>query len=90
MTTVAVVRKQGVAAVAADTLTKWGSAKESALYIANHEKILKVGESLIAVTGFGQESDRTRARDAGFDGHLTKPAEPDAILAALSPEAQPK
>ena len=45
---------------------------------------------LIAVTGFGQESDRTRARDAGFDGHLTKPAEPDAILAALSPEAQPK
>ncbi len=40
-----------MAAVAADTLTKWGSAKESALYIANHEKILKVGESLIAVTG---------------------------------------
>jgi ATP-dependent protease HslVU (ClpYQ) peptidase subunit len=51
MTTIAVVRKEGVAAVAADTLTKWGSAKESALYIANHEKILKVGESLIAVTG---------------------------------------
>jgi ATP-dependent protease HslVU (ClpYQ) peptidase subunit len=51
MTTVAVVRKDGVAAVAADTLTKWGSAKESALYIANHEKILKVGDSFIAVTG---------------------------------------
>ena len=33
-----------MAAVAADTLTKWGSAKESALYIANHEKILQVGE----------------------------------------------
>jgi ATP-dependent protease HslVU (ClpYQ) peptidase subunit len=51
MTTVVVVRKDGVAAVAADTLTKWGSAKESALYIANHEKILKVGDSFIAVTG---------------------------------------
>lgn len=51
MTTVAVVRKDGIAAIAADTLTKWGSAKESATYIANHEKILKVGESYIAVTG---------------------------------------
>ncbi len=43
MTTVAVVRKEGVAAIAADTLTKWGSAKESAVYIANHEKILQRG-----------------------------------------------
>ncbi len=51
MTTVAVVRKDGVAAIAADTLTKWGSAKESAAYIANHEKILKVGDNYIAVTG---------------------------------------
>jgi len=51
MTTVAVVRKQGVAAVAADTLTKWGSAKESAAYIFNYDKILRLGESYIAVTG---------------------------------------
>ncbi len=51
MTTIAVVRKNGLAAIAADTLTKWGSAKESATYIANHEKILQVGDSYIGITG---------------------------------------
>jgi ATP-dependent HslUV protease, peptidase subunit HslV len=51
MTTIAVVRKNGVAAIAADTLTKWGSAKESATYIANHEKILGVGDGYIGITG---------------------------------------
>jgi len=40
-----------VAAIAADTLIKWGSAKESAAYIANHDKILRVGDSLVGVTG---------------------------------------
>ena len=34
---------------------------------------------LIAVTGWGQEEDRQRARSNGFDAHLTKPADPDAI-----------
>ena len=51
MTTIAVVKKNGVAAIAADTLTKWGSGKESAEYVANHEKVLKVGDSIIAITG---------------------------------------
>src|SRR5882672_5633495 len=51
MTTIAVVRKGGVAAIAADTLTKWGSAKESAAYILNSEKVLKVGANYVAVTG---------------------------------------
>ena len=51
MTTIAVVRKNGIGAIAADTLTKWGSAKESATYIANHEKILSVGDSYIGITG---------------------------------------
>ena len=30
---------------------------------------------LIALTGYGQEEDRRRALDAGFDAHLTKPAD---------------
>lgn len=30
---------------------------------------------IVAVTGWGQESDRQRAVDAGFDAHLTKPVE---------------
>jgi CheY-like chemotaxis protein len=38
---------------------------------------------LVAVTGWGQGSDRARAYEAGFDAHLTKPAEPDLILSML-------
>lgn len=38
---------------------------------------------LVAVTGWGQDPDRARARDAGFDAHLTKPATPDHILTIL-------
>lgn len=30
---------------------------------------------LVAVTGYGRSDDRRRARDAGFDAHLTKPVE---------------
>ena len=37
---------------------------------------------LIALTGYGQEEDRRRAWEAGFDHHLTKPADP-ALLEAL-------
>src|SRR5262249_16425586 len=32
---------------------------------------------LIAITGWGQDEDRQRARQAGFDHHLTKPVDPD-------------
>jgi len=41
---------------------------------------------LVAVTGWGQENDRRRSREAGFDRHLVKPVNPDdieAIVAAL-------
>ena len=34
---------------------------------------------LIAVTGWGQESDKRRALAAGFDHHLTKPVDPDRL-----------
>lgn len=33
------------------------------------------GIVLVAVTGWGQEEDRRRSREAGFDHHLTKPAD---------------
>ena len=29
---------------------------------------------IVALTGYGQDEDRMRSRDAGFDGHLVKPA----------------
>jgi len=51
MTTIAVVRKNGYCAIAADTLTKWGSGKESAAYVANSTKIVRVGDSYIAGSG---------------------------------------
>ena len=51
MTTVAIVKKNGYAAIAADTLTKWGSGKESAAYIANNTKIVKVGDGYLAASG---------------------------------------
>lgn len=51
MSTITVVKKNGVAAIAADTLTKWGYAKESATYVANHEKILRLGDSYVGVAG---------------------------------------
>jgi PAS domain S-box-containing protein len=39
---------------------------------------------LIALTGWGQEEDRRRSKEAGFDGHLVKPVEPEALLDLLS------
>jgi signal transduction histidine kinase/CheY-like chemotaxis protein len=35
---------------------------------------------LVAVTGWGQTSDRKKTADAGFDGHLVKPVELEAVL----------
>lgn len=44
---------------------------------------------LIAQTGWGQEEDRRRAREAGFDGHLTKPVDMAALARLLaSPPAR--
>ena len=34
---------------------------------------------LVALTGWGQDSDRRRALEAGFDHHLTKPVDPGAL-----------
>jgi len=39
---------------------------------------------LIAVTGYGDEEDRRRSREAGFDVHLVKPVEPERLLAQVS------
>jgi len=61
MTTIAVVKKNGYVAIAADTMTKWGSGKESAAYIANSDKIVKVGATLLA--GSGSATFKTIMRD---------------------------
>jgi signal transduction histidine kinase len=39
---------------------------------------------LVAVTGWGQAQDKRRAFDVGFDAHLTKPVDPDAVAQLLA------
>ncbi len=36
--------------------------------------------TIVALSGWGQPGDRRRTEEAGFDGHLVKPAAPAAIL----------
>jgi signal transduction histidine kinase len=40
--------------------------------------------TLIAVTGWGQPQDQRRSREAGFDRHLVKPIDLDALSSVLS------
>jgi signal transduction histidine kinase len=41
------------------------------------------GAILVALTGWGQEVDRKRSRDAGFDMHLVKPVDPATLCDML-------
>jgi signal transduction histidine kinase len=47
------------------------------------------GTTVLALTGWGQEQDRRRSAEAGFDGHLVKPVEPAALLHALAGALRP-
>jgi CheY-like chemotaxis protein len=42
---------------------------------------------LVALTGFGQESDRQLAREAGFDHHLVKPIDIEKVRKVLETRA---
>jgi CheY-like chemotaxis protein len=39
---------------------------------------------LVAMTGWGQAEDRRRSHEAGFDHHLIKPVEPEALSRLLA------
>lgn len=39
---------------------------------------------LIAVTGWGQEEDRRKSQEAGFDQHMIKPVDPSALMELLA------
>ena len=45
------------------------------------------GPRLVAITGYGQPSDRARSRDAGFVAHLVKPVDIDTLLPLLESTA---
>lgn len=51
MSTVVAVKKNGVVAIGADTMTKFGGTKESAGFIENYSKIVKAGKNYIAYVG---------------------------------------
>jgi CheY-like chemotaxis protein len=42
---------------------------------------------LVALTGWGQDEDRRRSKEAGFDAHMVKPVDAEVLLKLLtSPE----
>jgi DNA-binding response OmpR family regulator len=41
---------------------------------------------IVAITGWGQEEDRQRSRDAGFDHHFTKPVDISSLLDVIERE----
>jgi signal transduction histidine kinase/ActR/RegA family two-component response regulator len=47
-----------------------------------------VNSVIIAITGYGQASDRERALQSGFDFHLVKPAEPTQVLRMIDEALQ--
>ena len=52
--------------------------------VARRVKAAKPAIRLVALTGYGRFEDLERARDAGFDEHLLKPASMDLLQAAIN------
>jgi PAS domain S-box-containing protein len=47
------------------------------------------GLRLVALTGYGQEEDRRRGREVGFDEFLVKPTGPEEVVRAVQPPGPP-
>ena len=45
------------------------------------------GALLVALTGYGQQGDRQRGKDAGFDAHMLKPVDPHALARVIEGQA---
>ena len=48
------------------------------------------GITLVAMTGWARDGDRRRAREAGFDRHITKPVDADVLAALLNAAVVPQ
>jgi PAS domain S-box-containing protein len=57
--------------------------------VARKLRALPRGQNLllVAVTGYGQETDRRRARETGFDHHLTKPIDFKTVVSLIGEAA---
>jgi signal transduction histidine kinase len=51
--------------------------------VARRLRAAKLGVRLVALTGYGRDDDVQRAREAGFDEHLLKPATLEQLRAAI-------
>jgi signal transduction histidine kinase len=60
---------------------------EVAQALADHPERSRV--RVVALTGYGQETDRRRSSAAGFDLHLVKPVEPGRLRELLTEEVRP-
>jgi PAS domain S-box-containing protein len=62
-----------------------GMPKTNGLDVARQIRATPDGKGvlLIAITGWAQDSDKEQSRAAGFDHHLTKPIEPEALIGLL-------
>jgi PAS domain S-box-containing protein len=60
--------------------------------VAKHVRARPEGQGvrIYALTGYGQEQDRQRAMDSGFDGHLVKPVAPAELLALIDERETPR
>jgi two-component system CheB/CheR fusion protein len=54
-----------------------------AIEVASREQPETQGAVLVAMTGWGQEEDMKRSKEAGFDHHLVKPVEPSVLSKLL-------
>ncbi len=64
-----------------------GLPKLSGYDIARHVRTTRgVDVLLVAITGWGQEDDRRKAREAGFDHHFTKPADFEKLVTLIEQE----
>ena len=79
MSTIVVVRRAGLAVLAADTLTKAGHSKDPAEYVANHQKSFRVGDSALATAG---PTSMKAILQAHFSG-LKRPPRLDSVAALV-------
>ena len=67
-----------------------GMPKLSGYEVARRVRDLRgPGVLIVAITGWGQEEDRQRARDAGFDHHFTKPVDYAVLLDLIDSQDPP-
>ena len=67
-----------------------GMPKLSGYEVAKRVRELRgPGVLIVAITGWGQDDDRQRAREAGFDHHFTKPVDYAVLLDIIDSQARP-